>query len=210
MRVLIALAGLLFSLVACADTTDSTPAYEAGKHYQELSSPVNTDDPDKIEVREVFAYTCNHCFRFESVFAPWIKKQPDDVNVVKTPVVWAAQMEPYARAYYTAQALGIIDDVHMKIFETVHIQRHQFRGVEDWAELFAQYGADKDKVIRTFDSFGVNSQLKKADARVRAYAISSTPELIVDGRYRISAREAGSHEDMLKVADFLIEKIRSE
>lgn len=209
MRVLIALAGLLFSLVACADTAE-TADYQAGKHYQELSEPVRTDDPDKIEVREVFAYTCSHCFRFESVFAPWIKTLPDDVNLVKTPVVWAAQMEQYARAYYTAKALGILDDVHMKIFETIHVQRYQFRGVEDWADLFAQYGADKEKVLRTFDSFGVNSQLKQADARVRAYSISGTPELIIDGRYRISARDAGSHEDMLKVADYLIEKVRAE
>lgn len=209
MRVLIALTGLLFSLVACADTAE-TADYQAGKHYQELSDPVRTDDPSKIEVREVFAYTCNHCFRFESVFAPWIKTLPDDVNLVKTPVVWAAQMEQYARAYYTAKALGILDDVHMKIFETIHLQRHQFRGVEDWADLFSQYDVEPEKVLRTFDSFGVNSQLKQADARVRAYNISGTPELIVDGRYRISARDAGSHEEMLKVADYLIEKVRAE
>jgi len=209
MRVLIALTGLLFSLVACADTAES-PRYQAGKHYQELSDTVRTDDPNSIEVREVFAYTCNHCFRFEGVFAPWIKTLPDDVSVVKTPVVWAAQMEPYARAYYTAKALDIIDNVHLKIFETVHIQRYQFRGVEDWAEFLSQYGADKEKVLRTFDSFGVNSQLKQADARVRAYGISGTPEMIIDGRYRISARDAGSHENMLKVAEFLIDKIRAE
>ncbi len=209
MRVLFVLAGLLFSLAACADNAE-TADYQAGKHYQELSEPVRTDDPDKIEVREVFAYTCSHCFRFESVFAPWIKTLPDDVNVIKTPVVWAAQMEQYARAYYTAKALGIIDDVHMKIFETVHVQRYQFRGVEDWADLFSQYGVDKEKVLRTFESFGINSQLKQADALVRGYGISGTPELIIDGRYRISARDAGSHENMLKVAEYLIEKVRAE
>ncbi|HEY7883911.1 MAG TPA: thiol:disulfide interchange protein DsbA/DsbL [Cellvibrionaceae bacterium] len=209
MRVLAVIAAMLFSLAACADS-DSAPKYEAGKHYQVLPEAVRTDDASKIEVREVFAYTCNHCFRFESVFAPWIKKQADDVNVVKTPVVWAAQMEQYARAYYTAQSLGIIDEAHMDIFTTIHVQRHQFRGVEDWAEFFAQYGAEKDRVTATFESFGVNSQLKQADARVRAYGITGTPELIVDGRYRISASDAGSHENMLKVADFLIEQIRAE
>lgn len=211
MRVLVAVIGVMMSMVACADSSDSSaPSYEAGKHYTELAEPVRTDDPDKIEVREMFAYTCGHCFRFDPLFHEWREKQADDVNVLQTPVVWAKQMEPYARAFYTARSMGILEQAHMDLFNALHIQRTRFGSAEDFADFYAQYGVDKEKFVKTYESFGVDSLLRQGDAKVRAFNISGTPELVIDGRYTISASGAGSHEDMLKVADYLVEKIRKE
>lgn len=211
MRILWALVAVLLSVSACA--ADDAPivaskTFDAGRHYQLLAEPVRTDDPNKIEVRELFAYTCSHCFRFDPLFHAWKEKQASDVNVVQTPVVWAGQMEPYARAFYTAKALGVLEASHMDIFNALHIQQRQFNSVAEWADFFAQYGADKDKVTKTFDSFGISSQLKQGDAKVRAYKISGTPEIVVNGKYRVSSRDAGGHEEMLQVVDFLLEKIR--
>lgn len=212
MRILWAVMAVLFSVSACAADSAPTAAtvYEEGKQYQLLADVVRTDDPNKIEVREMFAYTCSHCFRFDPLFSAWKQKQASDVNVVQTPVVWAAQMEPYARAFYTAKALGVLEAAHIDIFNALHIQQRQFRNVQEWADFFAVYGADKDKVIKTFDSFGISSQLKQGDAKVRAYKISGTPELVVDGKYRVGSRGAGGHAEMLQVVDFLVEKIRKE
>ncbi|BFM19134.1 thiol:disulfide interchange protein DsbA/DsbL [Gilvimarinus japonicus] len=212
MRVLVAFLGLMFSLVACAEdsATAAAPGYEEGKEYTELAEAVRTDDADKIEVREMFAYTCGHCFRFDPLFHEWREKQADDVNVVQTPVVWAKQMEPYARAFYTAKALGVLEDSHMDLFNALHIQKARILNVEDFAEFYSQYGVDKDKFTKTFESFGIDSQLRQGDAKARAYGISGTPELVVDGRYRVSASGAGGHREMLQVADYLVEKIRAE
>lgn len=210
MRVLLAVFGFMFSLVACAQDSDSAAPYQEGTHYTELAEPVRTDDADKIEVREMFAYTCGHCFRFDPLFSEWKKKQADDVNVVQTPVVWASQMEPYARAFYTAKAMGILDQAHMDLFNAIHLQRTRFGSVESFADFYAQYDIDKDKFSKTFESFGVDSQIRQSDAKARAYQISGTPELVIDGRYTISASGAGGHEEMLQVADYLVEKIRAE
>lgn len=210
MRILLAVFGLLFTVVACAESSDSAPQFVEGTHYTELAEAVRTDDAEKIEVREMFAYTCGHCFRFDPLFSEWKKKQADDVNVVQTPVVWAKQMEIYARAFYTAKSMGVLEEAHMDLFNALHLQRARFSGVEDFAEFYAQYGVDKDKFTKTFESFGIDSQVRQGDAKARAYNISGTPELVVDGRYTISASGAGGHEEMLQVADFLVNKIRAE
>ena len=47
--------------------------------------------------------------------------------------------------------------------------------------------------------------LQQAEARGRAYRASGVPTLIVNGKYRIETRGAGSTRDMLKVAEFLIQ-----
>ena len=212
MRVLVAFFGILFSLVACAEDAAiaAGPVFEEGKEYIELAEPVRTDDADKIEVREMFAYTCGHCFRFDPLFHQWREKQADDVNVVQTPVVWAKQMEPYARAFYTAKALGVLEEAHMDLFNALHIQKSRISSVEDFAEFYTQYGIDKDQFTKTFESFGIGSQLRQGDAKARAYNISGTPELLVDGRYRVGAAGAGGHREMLQVVDYLVEKIRAE
>ena len=48
-----------------------------------------------------------------------------------------------------------------------------------------------------------------ADARARSYGITGTPELIVNGKFRVSGKTAGKPEEMLKVVDFLVERERA-
>jgi thiol:disulfide interchange protein DsbA len=99
MRSLLVIFGLIFSLAACADQTPAESVYQAGKHYVVLDQPVRTADPSKIEVAEVFAYTCGHCFTFEPLLQAWKKQQRDDVVVVQVPAIWNPQMEVYARGF---------------------------------------------------------------------------------------------------------------
>lgn len=206
MRYLVVLGALLFSLAACAEQSAEQPAYVAGQHYVVLDQPVRTSDPNKIEVVEVFSYHCGGCFSFEPVIQAWKKKQPDDVAVVQSPAVWNNAMKAMAHAFYTTKALKIDDKAHMGIFNAIHLERKQFNTPEEWANLLANFGSDKETILKTFDSFGVRSLVSQADARARGYGITSTPELVVNGKYRISSRGGA---DMLKVAEFLIEQERA-
>ena len=70
---------------------------------------------------------------------------------------WNSQMLVMAHAYYTALTLGVIDKVHQPLFNTVHIDRKLPRNAEEVAELFAKHGVEKEKVTKTFQSFGVNT-----------------------------------------------------
>jgi thiol:disulfide interchange protein DsbA len=208
MRILAALLGLVFSLSACAQEASSE--YFEGKEYVLLEQPVRTADPSKIEVAEVFAYSCPHCFDFEPLLQAWEKKQGKDVLVVQTHAMWNPQMEPLVRGFYTSIALGIKDKTHMAVFKSMHLEHKQILTPEQWADFFSAYGVDKAKALSTYNSFGVTSQIKQAEARVRGYKVTSTPEMVVEGKYRVSSRLAGGHAEMLKVVDFLVAKERAE
>lgn len=208
MRIMVALLGLVFSLSACAQ--ESTDTFKEGQHYIVLETAVRTADPSKIEVAEVFAYSCPHCFDFEPLLHAWEKQQSSDVYLTQTHAMWNPQMEPLVRGYYTSLALKIKDQTHMPVFNALHLERKQLANAEQWADFFANYGVDKAKALSTYNSFGVTSQIKQAEARARSYKITGTPEMVVDGKYRISSRLAGGHVEMLKVVDFLVAKIRAE
>lgn len=207
MRILVALLGLAFSLTACAQ--EKSNEYLEGQHYVVLEQPVRTADPSKIEVAEVFAYSCPHCFHFEPLLQAWEKKMPDDVYLVQTHAMWNPQMEPLIRGYYTSVSLKIKDQTHMAVFNALHMEHKNFATAEQWADFFATYGVDKAKAISTYNSFGVTSQIKQAEARARGYKVTGTPEMVVNGKYRVSSRLTGGHEEMLKVVDFLVAKERA-
>ena len=212
MRILAALLGAVFSLSALAvePAAPAPESYLEGRDYMQLDTPVRPANSSKIEVAEVFSYTCPHCFHFEPLIETWMKAQKADVELVQTHTSWSSEMEPYQRGYYTLMSLRLKDKAHMAVFNTIHMERKELANAEAWADFLAQFGANRQLVISTYNSFSVNSQIELANARVRGYQISGTPELIIDGRFRISSRNAGSQENMLKIAQFLVDKVRTE
>jgi thiol:disulfide interchange protein DsbA len=201
-----------FSLSAFAAEPAVAPAanYLEGKDYVLLDEPVRPQDPSKIEVAEVFSYLCGHCFHFEPLVSAWAKAQPSDVVLVPVHANWGEAMLPYQRGYYTAVLLKVKTKSHQATFDRIHRDGKELATAEAWADFLSAYGVTKQAVLSSYNSFAVNSLLAQADARVRGYKISSTPELIVDGKYRISSRQVGSQEAMLKVAAFLVDKTRAE
>ncbi len=178
--------------------------YKAGTHYEVLETPVRTSDPKRIEVAEVFWYGCSHCFTFEPMVSTWASQLPEDVNFVPSPAIWHSSMALHARAYYTAKALKVLDPVHQAIFEAMNLKKNKLASKEAIGKIFVAQGVDLDKFNKTFDSFGVVSATKQADARQRSYGIKGTPEMVVNGKYRINAKMAGGQGGMLKVADYLV------
>jgi thiol:disulfide interchange protein DsbA len=77
------------------------------------------------------------------------------------------------------------------------------------AKFFVAAGVDSVKFSQIFNSFGVTSMVNQGKARMRGYRTQGTPEMVVNGKYRVSSRMSGGFEGMLKVADFLIAKERA-
>lgn len=201
---------VLMALVALPLTALSALAEEwvEGEHY-DVITPVVRGKSDKIEVTEFFWYGCTHCYSFEPQIAQWKKSLDDDVVVVGSPAMWNALMEVHAKAFYAAQVLGVLDKVHMPLFQAINVDRKRLDSEDELAALFAASGVAREDFQRAFNSFGVGSQVRQADSRARAARITGTPAMMVAGKYRISTRKAGSQANMLKLATFLIEKERA-
>jgi thiol:disulfide interchange protein DsbA len=196
--------GLLFlPLIACAAGSEE---YQDGVHYITLSEPVPTQTGDKVEVAEVFWYGCGHCYTFEPLVNQWEKSLPEGVELVKSPAMWNAPMKVHAQMFYAAEALGVFKRVHQNLFNAMHVERKRMLEADEIYPYFEDVGVSREDFDKTFKSFKVNSDVRRAEARARGYKITGTPEMVVNGKYRISSRMTGSQADMLKVARFLIDK----
>lgn len=205
---------IFLSLIACADESNSinekntsnseTIQFEEGKHYLKLANPTTPDDPNKIEVVEFFLYTCPHCYQLEKPLHDWLAKQSDDVNFIRYPAVFGKNTESFAKVFFTADILGVLDDVHNSLFDAIHKQKKRFSKVDDFIDLFENLDIDEEQFKETYNSFSVKSQMMQAQSLIRSYQLPGVPAIVVNGKFLVAT---GLKDDQkLAVLDYLIEK----
>ena len=208
MKSFIATVALMLSVGFLSAAPAGAENLAEGIDYVRLAAPQPTSDASKIEVVELFWYGCPHCYHLEPLLNKWTATLPDDVVFVRVPAILGPRWDVLARAYYTAEMLGVLDKIHEPLFKAIHERKQKFENEDALAEFFAAQGVDEKQFRETFKSFGVASKVNRARQMTQRYGISGVPALVIDGKYRTSASEAGSHEDMLKVSDGLIAEER--
>ena len=207
---------LLISLMALiASMTVSAPIaaenYVEGVHYEAIDIPVKTglegEQPLKVEVVEVFSYMCIHCYSFDPLLKLWEQNKAEQAVFNRLPAVFSADWELMARAFYTAETLDVSEQMHEPLFEAIHKQPKNLRDEDIMAALFLEHAEiPAAEFTESFNSFFVRSRVMQARAKGRAYGITGVPVMIVNGKYRVGSRMAGSNEAMLDVVDFLVRR----
>ena len=203
-----------FSLALAAGSLATTSAwaqnaFKSGKDYLTLDKPVATEAGNgKIEVLEFFWYSCPHCNSFEPALERWAKAAPKDVVVRRVPVAFRPDFEPQQRLYYSLEALNLLETVHPKVFQAIHVEKLPLNteaAIMNWIE---RMGVDKVRFAETWKSFGVATKVRRAVQLQNEFRIEGVPSLGVAGRYYIDGSLAGSMDRALKVAEALIAQVR--
>jgi cyclophilin family peptidyl-prolyl cis-trans isomerase len=184
-------------------------SFVAGEHYIVLDEPVATRDSSKIEVVEMFSYGCPHCYEFEALINAWRKQQASDVDFWYSPAVWSKTMGLYARAFYAARALNVMDEIHFPLFTSIVVEQRKLSNEDELAVFFAEHGVAKEDFIEAMQSPAVITQAEAAEARVRSYKPVGVPEIVVNGKYRVDRMHAGGLTEMLLVTDYLVNMERA-
>lgn len=200
MKKLLVLMFLIFNSTAL-----QAEVYKEGVHYKELSQQA-TDSGDKIEILEFFWYGCTHCYTFEPFIKSWKKSMPANVEFVRVPAIFRPDWEVQARAYYALSNMGVIEDVHGKIFAAIHKDKKRLNKMELIADFVEQNGVDKKLFIKEYNSFSVDGMVRKAREKQKAYKIEGVPTIAINGRYITGGSMAGSYDNIIKIIDYLIAK----
>ncbi len=175
--------------------------------FVRLSQPLIVEK-GKIEVLEFFWYGCPHCFAFEPALDAWQKKLPADVIFRRVPVAFRESFVIHQRLYYAIEALGMVEQLHRKAFQAIHVEHQRLEKDEEVVAFMVKNGVDKAKFAEAFESFSTRTKAKQASRLAEAYKIDGVPALGVHGRYFTSGSLAGSPERALTVANTLIERVR--
>ncbi|TCV96126.1 thiol:disulfide interchange protein DsbA [Luteibacter rhizovicinus] len=208
--------------VAAAPFVD-TGKWEEGKHYSRIEPSQPTSTPGKIEVTEVFSYGCPACFQFHGIVDEMAKHLPEGVVMTYTP----ASFRPdenwplLQRAYVTAQTFGVAGKAHDAMFDAVFKSgelgmfdmktnkpkpQSAWPTIEDVAKFYAKFGVNEQEFVATANSFTINTKMKRADELIRAYGVESTPTIVVNGKYRLTAITAGGYPQAVELTQWLVSK----
>lgn len=180
-------------------------AFREGVDYLVLDKPAPTEAPaGKVEVVEFFWYGCPHCNSFEPQLDAWLKTAPKNVAFRRVPVSFRPDFEPHQRLYYALEAMGKVDELHKKVFYTIHVERQPLNTaalVAAWAE---KQGLDKAKFVEMYNSFSVSTKVRKATQLQDSYKVDGVPSLGIAGRYYTSSEQAKSMERALLITNYLV------
>jgi len=138
-------------------------------------------------VLEVFSYACPHCAHFQPYAEELKSKLPANAQFVLIAAVFNAQWEPFSRAFFTAQSLGLLDRTHQAVFDAVHRDHLPVNTLEALANFYAGHGANSASFLSTANSFVIDAKMSHAADLIRSYGVEATPTLVVNGKYRVSA-----------------------
>ena len=203
------------TLMACSSGVFAAEP-KNGVDYITIDTPARTDTGKKIEVIEFFSYSCPHCNALEPVMAQWVKKQGDNIVFRRAHMMFGGPNDPQAHAYATLEAMGKLDVVHDKIFHAIHVERNRLNKDEALLDFVVKNGIDKAKYLEFFNSFAVQTKMKRNAQLAAAYKVDGVPSIVIDGRYVTSPTLAGRpgqtepqiHQATLQVMDALVAKAK--
>ncbi|HMN84070.1 MAG TPA: thiol:disulfide interchange protein DsbA/DsbL [Burkholderiaceae bacterium] len=202
-------AGLAVAVCAAAGIA-LRPAHAQGRpltegtEYRAIKPPQVPEDKSRIEVIEFFWYGCPHCSALEPALTAWAAKLPPDVAYRKVHVPF--NEVKHQQLFYALETMGKADDAtNAKVFAAIHTERNRMDTVDKMASYLEKHGIDRKAFTEAFESFSVQTKMRKATALAAAYKIDSVPMLAVNGKYLTSPSQAGSNGNALVVADALID-----
>tara|TARA_R110002096_G_scaffold154_21_gene881 strand:- start:2049 stop:2885 length:837 start_codon:yes stop_codon:yes gene_type:complete len=164
---------------------------------------------DKIEVAEVFMYSCPHCYDLEAHINRWEESKDPGVRLVRIPAVFNQLAQMHAQLYYTEVFLtrsGKLKDQNgfrNMVFQEFHQRGNRLSSVASIQKVFARAGVSEDDFTRTWNSFEVDQALRVAADLARRYNIASVPAIIVNGKYKTDTGMAGGYPKLIELIDEL-------
>lgn len=199
----LALAALLAPLSVAAQAPQQ---WLEGVHYDLVDVQYDAPEDGSIEVVELFWYGCGSCFQFEPHVQRWLQSKPDDVRFVRVAATMSPAWRTHARAFYTAEQLDVVERVHAEIFRALHVERQSLNDVDAFAAFFDEHAdVDPAEFRRAWDSFGVETRVRRGDQFARRYQLTGVPAVIVAGKYRTNPGRAQGYAQLIELIDHLVE-----
>jgi thiol:disulfide interchange protein DsbA len=132
------------------------------------------------------------------------KELPAGVTFKLLPAPFSEEWLPYARAYYAAKQLGVVERTHQALFEAKFKQNYPINSLDDLADFYAREGVDRAQFLRIANSDAATAAMKSDLDLIRKWQVDSTPTIVVDGKYRITGVK--TQEEMAAVALWLAKR----
>jgi thiol:disulfide interchange protein DsbA len=201
-RLTLLLCGFVLTAACSAQGTDAKPPFTNGVEYVTIPHPERLSPSGKIEVVEVFSYGCIHCAHFAPYAEKLRKSLPKGVQFKLLPASFSPAWEPFARAYYAAQELGVLKRTHLELFKQKFDEHYPMNSLDELGDFYAREGVDKAAFMRAALSTRTDLAMKRGYTLMTDWGIDATPTIVVDGKYR--SDKFKTYPQLVKLARYMI------
>src|SRR6266850_478626 len=177
-----------FALLAGA----ASAQIQLGREFQRVEPPHPTAAGNRVEVIEFFYYGCPVCYETEPFLSRWLVSAPEYVELRRVPALSSEAWGPFAKLFYTLDALGQISRLHWPVYDSFHFEDVRLNDEKIMADWAVRNGIDRQRFLGAYDSPEVAA--KVAQAR----------------KFLTSARLAGGTQQVVQVVDQLVRRAREE
>lgn len=197
---------LLIALLLLLPMTLFADNFVEGKDYQRINKTHLVPNADGQTVTEFFSYGCPWCYKLEAPLEAWKKTLSTTVTFSRVPVVFEPGWDMYAKAYYTAKTLNILDKVTPALFEAIQEKRQSLKTASQMITFFVSQGVKENIAKSAFTtSPAIDAQVKQGMQLMQAFAINAVPTLIINNTYRVDLPMAqGDLTRFFQIADYLL------
>lgn len=108
------------------------------------------------------------------------------------------------KLFFAIESLGLVEQLHRKVFNAMHEERRRLDKVENVADFATRSGVDPARLVAAMNSFSAATKANQAMSLANGYRFQGTPSIGVNGRWLTSGSLAGSNLKSLEVAEYLI------
>ena len=185
---------------------------QPGVNFKPTKEIIPTESKNKIEVVELFWYGCVHCYNMDPYLDKWADNLPKDVTFKRVPAIPRKDWVESAKAFYALESLGLLNKLHEKLFDAIHKEKdldpNNEKALIDWVTLNGKL--DKKEVKSAFNSFSIDTKLKKSYKIFKEAGATGVPTIIIDGNYMTSSTMAGGEQNAIDITNYIIENIRND
>ncbi len=169
-------------------------------------SPIEKSELDSCEkptVIEIFAYQCPHCYKLEEHAKKWKESVGDKVNFITLPTeLGRKEFVPFLAIHYTADKLGVLDQIKPQLFDMIHNNKPAFSDFEGVVKMFTAAGVEEQAArdLLQNDAY-IMEQMQKTHELMIRYKVTGVPRILVNYSYATDVSEAGGYENVFKAVD---------
>jgi DSBA-like thioredoxin domain. len=111
----------------------------------------------------------------------------------------------HAALYYTIDALELDPSTHSAVFVTIHKEGNFLGSPERIQNFLRSFGVEPEITNQYLNSFTIKQKINRDAKHAKQLKISSTPMIVVDGKYIVEVRRGRSYQEMLNIVDHIVE-----
>lgn len=152
-----------------------------GKHFKIANPAGKSAEPTVVEV---FSYGCPVCFKMDANINDWLKTKPANIKFLRIPHYGVHDDGGWLiKIFYTAEALGIAEQVHTPLFTLLHVQNKHINNENEAVNFLLQFGKTEKVVREAMNGFAVDTKVRLAQSFVQKFRINGVPAFIINEKY---------------------------